>query len=890
MLIAFYNSLAGQPEIQQAEWTDLIELLATHKRTACDPCPGKNCSHKFGEAWSPVEFAPCPPTCRNHGRAKAYDCGGGQFHRLNDNVAAIHVAVFDIDHVTLDQVEGIASRVDEAGLAAILHSTHNHKPPSDCALRLLIPVSRPVKASEWHRFRAAAEKRLQLPADRQTKDLCRLYFMPTAPEKGPEPIASFSHGASLNVDAILGEAGKTPTGTRPVAPRTVESTEPAPSGGPVDFEPLYKRLRALRLAYGRSSKEGDERRHEALDRVLKGEVLAPNGARDGTLNQVCSILATSLPLDVPIDALIQILWPSVSKMDPPEVGTWFEEAADMIERARDRRQQRDDQRREWNRQVRERLSREARLASDDEEDEPDPEPEGLEQAIADVEAGTDEADPDASEDEETTSDLPGGYSETQLVLWAVDQGVITEEEIDLPIEEVLERFERRWIIQNKRAFWVFVNGKYQAPISKDDLAVSLPRDLARAPVTTVITDKEGNDTALSAAGILSRYATVARDVQASLALQRSYYDARTQTFFEAVRPLRNIKPRNHPEIHLWLTLLGGTESERLLDWVASVMRLDRQACALMIRGIKGVGKGLLASGLARLWTPGGPSELGRVLEGFNDVLVNCPLLFADESLPQRRGITAELRRLIGSSSRNLNRKFLPICNLDGAIRLIIAANNDRIFDTGEELSADDLAAVAQRFLYIHAPNSAAEYLESLGGPPVTTVWVNENKIAEHALYLRETRKVNESSRFLVEGEAREFHEHLATGSGMTSAVVEWIVKYLVDPTTKNSSKNLVLVGEGEILVNTEAMVGEVQWKSRVPSANVPSATKIGRALSNLSTAQFRIKVGDFQRVFHQIKPSMLLGWAERHQVGDLDYMRARVAAPNADIARFKSTR
>src|SRR5690606_32527461 len=128
-------------------------------------------------------------------------------------------------------------------------------------------------------------------------------------------------------------------------------------------------------------------------------------------------------------------------------------------------------------------------------------------------------------------------------------------------------------------------------------------------------------------------------------------------------------------------------AEKLIDWVASVMRLDRQSCAIYIDGAPGVGKNLLATGLARLWHTGGASELGRVLEGFNDVLTQCPLVFADEALPQRRGITAELRRLIGSTARNLNRKFLPVCNLDGAIRLIIAGNNDRLLDTGEDLSS-----------------------------------------------------------------------------------------------------------------------------------------------------------------------------------------------------------
>src|SRR5690606_19730983 len=120
-----------------------------------------------------------------------------------------------------------------------------------------------------------------------------------------------------------------------------------------------------------------------------------------------------------------------------------------------------------------------------------------------------------------------------------------------------------------------------------------------------VEDKDGNERDLSPDQILKRHATVARRVQASLALQRSFYDSRSETFFEAVAPLRKITPCEYPQIQRWLELLGGAQAEKLIDWVASVMRLDRQSCAIYIDGAPGVGKNLLATGLARLWHTGG---------------------------------------------------------------------------------------------------------------------------------------------------------------------------------------------------------------------------------------------------------------------------------------------
>jgi hypothetical protein len=354
--------------------------------------------------------------------------------------------------------------------------------------------------------------------------------------------------------------------------------------------------------------------------------------------------------------------------------------------------------------------------------------------------------------------------------------------------------------------------------------------------------------------------------------------------------------REHPEIDGWLRLLGGAQAERLLDWVAATSRLDRQACALYFDGVKSVGKNLFAAGLARLWTTGGPSELARVLDGFNDSLVSCPLLFADETLPQKKGITAELRRLIGSTSRTLRRLYVPPCSLDGAIRLVIAGNNDRLLDTGEELSTDDLDAVAGRFLYVKPDPRAAEYLADLGGPPVLQHWIDEDLIAEHSLFLRNTRTLNERSRFLVEGTSSEFHDHLATNNGLSGLVCEWLARYLADPNTGTNGadpaarSNLVLAGLGHGWVNADAMVSEQSWKKRVPSAMVPSAAKIGRALRNLATGSERVKIGDRQHKFHTLKVRLLLTWAERSGVVDVAALRARIEGPNEALAKALAAR
>src|SRR5262249_49917367 len=145
-------------------------------------------------------------------------------------------------------------------------------------------------------------------------------------------------------------------------------------------------------------------------------------------------------------------------------------------------------------------------------------------------------------------------------------------------------------------------------------------------------------------------------------------------FIEAVAPLRKLEPQFDPVIDQWLTLLGGRRADVLKDWIAVVTRLDRGCAALYPTGEKRTGETMPATGLAHLWTTDGPCELGDALSRFNSQLTRCPLIFGDEHVPA--GIpTTHIRKLIASFVHRVERKNLPVFNVKGAIRLILAANN-----------------------------------------------------------------------------------------------------------------------------------------------------------------------------------------------------------------------
>lgn len=811
-------------------WAELVTDLITPRRCACTvaSCARSDCGEKNGPGWCPCTFA-------------------GD-HRLKANVEQVTFLVADIDH---QQPGDYTARLEAEGIAHVVHSTHSHR-DDDWCLRVVVPLSRPVTPTEWPRFRAAALARYQLPADEATKDASRLFYLPSAPSDGPF-IGIEVPGHPLDVDGLLGApavAGLAPTpALQEPAPRPVAAPGVLnPRKGVVDLDWLRATLKRLK----------DDGSQDLANLMLAGKPLAQEGGRDSALQRLAGIMAFSLPLSTPIDAYLELARKSIMGLpgEPPAgYADWMPVFEEKLLRSLADRAVSDLKKAAFKEEIQKRYRKAA------------------------AETGTPVV---ADEREEPEDDPTAPYTPQQIARWASEQRCDASQ------------FYFRWIISAGKAFWVFSEGKYQPPISRDDLEVSLLRDLSRAPDVTLFYQKkeDGNLTYVAPKSILRDYSTVARHVEASLSLQRSYYDAETQTFHEAVCPMRPLTPKENPQIQKWLEMIGGDQADKLLDWVATYTNLSRQTCAIYMHSGPGTGKTLLSQGLAKIWTRGGPSELDSVVGGFNSVLTQCPLVVADESLPKdNKGITTVLRRLIGTTTRNLNRKFMATCNLQGAVRLVICANNDRLLETGEELTNADLVAVAGRFLYLDTSHpdvseKLRDYLlEEITPDVVNAEWLDNDGIARHALWLAKTRTVDSKGRFLVEGRQTAFHRGLVTASGVTSSVAEFLTKWLSHPGQAYAGSDLIQIGGGHIWVATEVF-GKANWENLVPSMPLPSATRVGRALTNLSNGAVRALVNKRQFTYHRVQPDLLIAWAKKAQVGDLDYMTKRLGAENKVVSAW----
>lgn len=450
------------------------------------------------------------------------------------------------------------------------------------------------------------------------------------------------------------------------------------------------------------------------------------------------------------------------------------------------------------------------------------------------------------------------------------------------VEELAKIPQHRWMIQRGRSYYFRLLEDYVGPFTKDDVLPSAVIQLSPAPLELFRPSKNGF-IQKTAGELIREFGTVALKTEVRLAAQASRYDEETRTFIEAPCPIRPIKAQFYPEIDEWLKKLAGPRVEKLKTWLAAVTRLDDPCVALLLTGKKGVGKGLLALGVSRLWSLARPTSLEEVFSNFNEALTRCPLCFADEQLPRDfRGYskTAELRHHIQTMSRPLTRKFQPTADCIGAMRTIVAANNEDVLSTPENLSANDIDAIVERYLHIPCQDEAAEYLAHAntwgdGG------WVNGDKIAAHVLWLVQNHVWVAEGRFLIRAGDDALGREFSTRSGARGSICQWLVGYLRDPgkfDCDGRSQKLARIKDDRLLVNTQALVR--CWDHYVTNEKCPTTGAITTGLIALCLPNQRLKYDDDDKKrvnYRVVDIENLIRWAEKNGYADREQIYEALA-------------
>lgn len=451
------------------------------------------------------------------------------------------------------------------------------------------------------------------------------------------------------------------------------------------------------------------------------------------------------------------------------------------------------------------------------------------------------------------------------------------------------------IVQKKNTYWVydFARGRYSHALTREELATYCKSAWIGAPPAIDLTyvNAKGERKEKTFPRLLADYAVSADDVVGNMIVSRSYFDIQTRVFWEASCSMRPLEPEFDPQIDHWMRLLGGRYADKLLDWVACVTTLERPCAALYMSGRSGAGKGMLALGLSRLWRESGPTEFQNIAGDYTSDIMRCPLIFLDEgSKETRRGATSTLlRQLVAATSFGMSEKYVVTRQAVGSCRIIIAANNNDVVSfTDEQLTAQDLEAVASRFLHIPINEDAVDWLNANNeGRAMTNGWVDGDGIARHALWLRDNRAVKPGKRFLVEGELSRLHRQLILKSEATGLVVEWLARYLAKPQTYDrDGRGCIIAGGGCLYVNAQGIVDAWEIYSK---ENRPSIQKISRVLARFSQGQHRLKIENVGQIrYWKIDPDIVISWALDNQVGNEDTLMASLERPLAQ--EFDSVR
>ena len=152
--------------------------------------------------------------------------------RGNAGVEEITALVLDFDHLTSESAEGVYRATRPWAHVAYTSFSHRLGGDDDCCFRVVLFLTRPLKPAEFDAVWTFADAELGALADRDARDLARIWYLPSCP---PERMAlariTSGDGVLLDVDAILADAPRPARAGSPSPPTGGKGTR---QGRPVD--------------------------------------------------------------------------------------------------------------------------------------------------------------------------------------------------------------------------------------------------------------------------------------------------------------------------------------------------------------------------------------------------------------------------------------------------------------------------------------------------------------------------------------------------------------------------------------------------------------------------------------------------------------------------------
>lgn len=341
-------------------------------------------------------------------------------------------------------------------------------------------------------------------------------------------------------------------------------------------------------------------------------------------------------------------------------------------------------------------------------------------------------------------------------------------------------------------------------------------DKGDCPFQHAYVTEKGERKTLSISQLCTKYGSAAEKAYYSFDVAGTTFDQRTRTFIINPAPRRHEEAVFDKDIDTWLELLGGEDHfDTLCAWLAGLSHLDKPCAALYLDGPPGCGKSLFSLGATQLWSEGSVMYEG-VATVFNEDILRSPVCLIDEGFTNdnHKNASKQMRRLVAQQTHRVNKKGGAIVPLHTYLRILIAANNDKVLFSGKEenQSANDTLAMGERILYVKVPNNKARdfFKEHNRDNSLTNKWIAGGAFAKHVLWLGQNIDLSNSGRFLVEGKSSDMHNKMLFEGTERGKVCESLVRFaecpdalykeglkMPDPALKNG----MLIGEGYVAVN-----------------------------------------------------------------------------------------
>lgn len=429
--------------------------------------------------------------------------------------------------------------------------------------------------------------------------------------------------------------------------------------------------------------------------------------------------------------------------------------------------------------------------------------------------------------------------------------------------------------------WRTENKTWAGPMFDAPAQVSARKDLVLVPgVDLWVRKADGGARLKVMPELMHEYGEIVTKVSYSLRTERARYRPIERHLELAAATRRALKPCELPFLSEWLVLFGGTKADNLLDWIATITAHDKMAHILFLRGGPGTGKSLLVRGLSRIWNVDGATDYVRVSSSFNYDLLSCPLVALEEGSWEsgNKDAPAFLRKLSGAAQHSINRKYHDPVELSGFLRIIIAMNNASIFSSkGPAFTPDDRDAVAERFLEIEPNPRARALLETLDHTERDAL-VTEDKLAAHALWLAQERGALARGRYAsLSPDDRGMSVRIASANVWGSFVMEWLARYLSNPSAIEQSSSGLLSRDGHrVVISPEAIVNT--FSTTLKNKQAPLSNEISNALASLAIGK-QVNLPSGKGTGFEIHGEDVAKWSEEKGIGNPNAIRINSVAP-----------